>query len=73
MVRAMKNKAGHGASVTLEKDGVLFKVAGEAPQSPYLLHSPHHPPHYTFISKNALTYSIRMQTLGFLQSCILNT
>jgi len=37
VVRALKNKAGHGASVTLEKDGVLFKVAGEAPQSPYLL------------------------------------
>ena len=33
----MKNKAGHGASVTLEKDGVLFKVTGETPQSPYLL------------------------------------
>lgn len=33
----MKNKAGHGASVTLEKDGVLFQVVGEAPQCTYLL------------------------------------
>lgn len=37
VVSAMKNKAGHGASVTLKKDGVLFKAVGEAPQSTYLL------------------------------------
>ena len=35
---AMNNKAGYGASMTLKKGAVLFRVIGKTPPSIYLLH-----------------------------------